>query len=220
MMKFLRLIFIIPLIISFCFVTNAYSAETDLDEDTLILAAALWGESKNDSAGMQVVANTIMNRKKYYEQQNGGQTVSIKSIVENTDQYASWKNGWDASSIIKQMAEYQGSDKAAWETCVNYAKQALNGTLADITDGAMSYYAKDDPTLPDWARTNPKITTIGNKLVIKEDSPGEIKGIISLAGAVSLVRKAIRLQAVRSNAAESIRFPVIFPPIQIPDTES
>ena len=172
MTKFSRFIFILPLIISL-FAFNASAAglqlPSDLDDDTLFLAATLWGEAKDDSAGMQVVANTILNRKKYYEQQsNGEKKLSIKDIISDTDQFASWKGkSWDTASIIKNMADYEGTDKAKWETCLNIAKQALSGKLVDITGGATGYYSKDAETVPEWARGNTNVETISDKVVVR-----------------------------------------------------
>ena len=172
MRKFLCLLFMIPLILGL-FTFKAYSVgvqlPSDLDDDTLFLAATLWSEAKNDSTGMQIVANTILNRKKYYEQQsNGEKRLSIKDIVSNTDQYASWKGkNWDSASIIKNMVEYDGADKAKWETCVNYAKRALAGELPDITGGATGYYSKGAETVPEWARGAKDVQTINDKVVVR-----------------------------------------------------
>ena len=87
MLKFLRVIYILPIILGFCLsnVSAAAPQQTsDLDDDTLFLAATLWGEARHDdSIGMQVVANTVLNRKKYYEQQSNGKTLSIKDIVSH-----------------------------------------------------------------------------------------------------------------------------------------
>lgn len=172
MYKFLRIIYILPVVfglISFQTQTADAQLTSDLDDDTIFLAATLWGEAKDDSTGMRVVANTIMNRKKYYEQQaQNGQKLSIKDIVSNTDQYASWKGkSWDASTIIKNMAEYDGADKEKWETCVNFAKLALAGKLPDITGGATGYYSKSAETVPEWARGTSNIDTINNQIVVR-----------------------------------------------------
>ena len=172
MLKFLRKIFILPLILSIFFTnisSKAAPLPSDLSDDVLFLAATMWGEAKDNSASnLQIVANTVMNRKKYYEQQNGGKPISIKQIVSNTDQFASWKGkNWDASDIIKNMSEYQGSDKEAWETCINYAKLALNNNLADLTDGATGYYSKSAPETPEWARGATNTTTFNNTVVVR-----------------------------------------------------
>ena len=183
MLKILRILFILPMILSFC-LSNALCAGTqmpsDLDDDTLFLAATLWGETKNnDSIGMQVVANTVLNRKKYYEQQaKNGQKLSIKDIVSNTEQYASWKDkNWDTSDIIKSMAEYQGTDKEKWSSCIRIAKLALKGALVDITGGATGYYVKDskDSKEPDWARGQKNITTINNHVVVRGMTMEDLK---------------------------------------------
>lgn len=142
--------------------------KSDLDDDTLFLAATIWGESQSYGVDMKVVANTVMNRKKYYEYQSGNdQPLSIKSIVSNTEQYASWKGkDWSATDIIKNIAEYQGSDKQKWETCVNIAKQALSNTLNDITGGATGYYHADTQ-IPEWARGSTSTTVIGSNVVVR-----------------------------------------------------
>ncbi len=172
MLKFLRVIYILPIILGFCLsnVSAAAPQQTsDLDDDTLFLAATLWGEARHDdSIGMQVVANTVLNRKKYYEQQSNGKTLSIKDIVSHTDQYASWKDkNWDSSDIINNMVQYQGPDKEKWESCVRIAKLALKGRLADITGGATNYYSKDAENIPDWARGEENTSTINNHVVVR-----------------------------------------------------
>lgn len=194
MLKFLRKIFILPLVLSVFFVgvsTNAAPLPSDLSDDVLFLAATMWGETKDDRASsMQIVANTIMNRKKYYEQQNGGNPISIKQIVSNTDQFASWKGkNWDASEIIKNMSEYQGSDKEAWETCINYAKLALNNKLPDLTDGATGYYSKSAQETPEWARGATNTTTFNDVVVVRgakmEDLVDSNNNVIAKGGTPS-----------------------------------
>ena len=179
MLKLMRILFILPMILGFCLtdarcqtMPSSDSSQTDskyysdLDDDTLFLAATLWGEARDDSVGMQVVANTVLNRKKYYEQSNSGKSISIRDIVSNTDQFASWKGkDWDTADIIKNMAEYQGADKEKWGTCVRIAKLALKGTLADITGGATAYYVKDEE-IPNWARGQTDVSTINNHVVV------------------------------------------------------
>ena len=194
MLKFLRKIFILPLVLSVFFVgvsTNAAPLPSDLSDDVLFLAATMWGETKdNNIESMQIVANTIMNRKKYYEQQNGGNPISIKQIVSNTDQFASWQGkNWDASEIIKNMSEYQGSDKEAWETCINYAKLALNNKLPDLTDGATGYYSKSAQETPEWARGATNTTTFNDTVVVRgakmEDLVDSNNNVIAKGGTSS-----------------------------------
>ena len=194
MLKFLRKIFILPLVLSLFIIgvsSKAAPLPSDLSDDVLFLAATMWGEAKdNNIDSMQIVANTIMNRKKYYEQQNGGNPISIKQIVSNTDQFASWKGkNWDASEIIKNMSEYQGSDKEAWETCINYAKLALNNKLPDLTDGATGYYSKSAQETPEWARGATNTTTFNDTVVVRgakmEDLVDSNNNVIAKGGTSS-----------------------------------
>ncbi len=180
MLKILRNILLLPAILAICLlysVKTATAVVSDLTDDELYLAATLWGEARGDSEGMQAIANTIMNRKKYYEsqQKEGSAPVSIKSIISDTNQYASWKGkSFDTSAIIKQMAEYQGSDKESWETCVNYAKLALSDSLGDTTFGATGYYSKNATEIPEWARGASSTSTIGNTVVVHGVKPEDI----------------------------------------------
>ena len=197
MLKVLHKIFILPLIISLCLVCTAVAAPattSDLDDDTLYLAATLWGEARNNSEGMKIVAATIMNRK--------NKTISIKSIVSDTDQYASWKGkSWDTSAIIKQIAEYQGDDKAAWETCVNYAKSALEGSLADITGGATGYYSKSAVEIPAWARGATNTSTFGDTVVVRGVKMSELSD--SSAGGASYQTTALPADKASADNAGS-----------------
>lgn len=188
-----------------CFAPTAIQAKSSslpsyLDEDTVLLAATLWGEMKDYNVDIRVVANTVMNRKKYYEKQNNGKA-SIREIVSNTDQYASWKTrNMNAEEIIREMSEYSGTDKPAWESCLNVANLALHGSLSDNTGGATGYYVSGGD-VPEWARGKTETETLNNVVLVRETNTDSSTDSGSSQSSSSFAKTESVLQASQDNSS-------------------
>ncbi len=160
-----------------------------IDEDVLYLAATLYGEARGESdAGLTVVANTIMNRYEFYSKKvKTGMVVRVKDVCLADKQYSFWNNkkSWSASQIIS----YTQKESNAWTRCLQFAQKAISGNLADITGGAMNYYAssgRNTISTPAWARGLSE-TQIGHHSVVRGVSMGSLKvnGVILAGGGKS-----------------------------------
>ncbi|MBQ8671609.1 MAG: cell wall hydrolase [Alphaproteobacteria bacterium] len=115
------------------------------------LARTIYGEARGEGIkGMQAVANVIMNRVKA----GGWYGASVKDVVLKPYQFSCWNT--DDPNRAKIIA----ATPAQLATELNIAKQAIAGTLQDITGGATHYHAKS--VMPYWAASMTKTVTIGN----------------------------------------------------------
>jgi spore germination cell wall hydrolase CwlJ-like protein len=127
----------------------------DLD----VLARTLWGEARGQGyAGMQAVANVIMNRVKSKSWPN-----SAADVCQQRYQFSAW-NPSDAN--LHKMLNVDSSDQN-FRAAMEIAEKALIGTLPDITGGADHYLNVAETmrirrgSLPGWADLNRKTADIG-----------------------------------------------------------
>lgn len=140
------------------------------EEEIYFLAETLWGEARGEKlVGMEVVANTIMNRQKYYQKRSGGKEITVKDVVQAYKQYSYWNDkNWNLD-YIKSLGQKR-SKSEAWRQCMDVATRAVTGVLKDNTGGALHYYATwmdDKGDTPAWARNVQGTTVIGHHRVVK-----------------------------------------------------
>lgn len=140
------------------------------EEEIYFLAETLWGEARGERVvGMEVVANTIMNRQKYYQKRSSGKEITVKDVVLAYKQYSYWNDkNWNLD-YIKSLGQKR-SKSEAWRQCMDVATRAVTGMLRDNTGGAMHYYATwmdDKGVTPAWARNVQGTTVIGHHRVVR-----------------------------------------------------
>ncbi|WP_420333490.1 cell wall hydrolase [Roseibium sp.] len=128
-------------------------------KDLITLARTIYGEARGlDGEGRQAVANVMMNRfgKKYR-----GKT-TVADVCLDPFQFSCWNH--DDPNRPKIIAIEAGAN-TAFDECLEVARQALAGSLADLTQGALHYYShKAMPSPPHWVKNSPeaKVTLKGD----------------------------------------------------------
>ena len=121
--------------------------------DQFMLALTAWRENRGGGyAGMQSVANVIVNRARH----------------RGTSPYLECVRPWQFSSITAkgdpQLGMFPSESDPTWVTAQSIAQAAANDSLEDITEGATSYYALSMTTPPYWAASmTPTVTIEGQK---------------------------------------------------------
>ena len=124
-------------------ITNAY-----------ILAATLWGEAADQGEeGQQAVMNVIMNRAK------GSFTNAVK-IALMPKQFSMWNGVTNPVATALENADVWRRDKK-FQKCFQVVDQAFQGTLPDITGGAIFYFNPNKAN-PSWAKRLVHTATIGD----------------------------------------------------------
>lgn len=126
----------------------------NMDQD--ILARTIWGEARGQGyAGMQAVANVIMNRVRTVQKfpayaKRWGKGVS--GVCKHPYQFSAW-NVNDPNRA--KMLAVTTAD-ANFRTALAIAEKAIAGTLPDLTGGATYYHTT--AIRPDWVKSsgNPK----------------------------------------------------------------
>ena len=120
-----------------------------------VLARTIWGEARGDgAAGMSAVADVILNRLAISEEHAerhpsyppywwGGDLISI---CLKPAQFDCW-NSEDPNRTA--LEEVDDSDPTFVEA-LSIARQAIEGTLLDSTEGATSYKASWEGWPPSW----------------------------------------------------------------------
>lgn len=99
-------------------------------QDQVILAITVWRENRGGGLpGMQSVANVILNR----------------AAKRGTTAYAECTRAKQFSSMTapgdRELTLWPSDGDPQWAQALDLAQQASAGALADITEGAIDYYA-------------------------------------------------------------------------------
>ncbi len=111
------------------------------------LALCAWKENRGGGIpGMTSVINVVMNR-------CAMSGASPYAEVYRPLQFSSMSYQHDPELLIQPK-----EDDPSWEQAQDLAASAAQGKLADITGGAMFYFALSIPVRPKWAAT--KVPTV------------------------------------------------------------
>ena len=142
-------------------VTKVKVNRTDLD----VLARTMWGEARNEGrAGMQAVANVVMNRVNSRRFPN-----TAAKVCKQPWQFSVWNKG---DPNLEKMKRVTISD-SRFKLALEIAEKALSGNLRDITGGADHYlniaFTNEirGGSLPHWVNLDKKTTDIGRHTFLK-----------------------------------------------------
>ena len=132
--------------------------EAPRSEAVDVLARTAWGEARGDgTTGMHGVCNVVMNCLAYARGRGGywwGN--SVKEICLKDYQFSAW-NANDPNRGKMQSVTVQD---AAFADAVRLARQAVNGNLPDITNGATHYHT--DAVRPSWSGQGEVAALVGS----------------------------------------------------------
>lgn len=133
---------------------TAFRKELEVD----VLARTLWGEARGESsAGMQAVANVVINRLAVSECHDGywwGDT--IIQICQKPYQFSCWNK--DDPNLTSILSIDESADMY-FATAKRLARRAVYAVLPDITNGATHYHAAG--ITPSWAIREKPVCVIG-----------------------------------------------------------
>lgn len=138
-----------------------YSGYVDnYDLDTM--ARTIWGEARNEGyAGMQAVANVIMNR--YAKAQTNSAKARQFGATPSAICKKPWQfSVWNASDPNLEKILNVTETNREFRTALDIARLALLGQLPDITGGADHYHA--NYVAPSWVSAGVKTETIKNHI--------------------------------------------------------
>ena len=130
--------------------------KNDLD----VMARTIWGEARNEGyAGMQAVANVIMNRYSLAQRSNAyarqfGSTPA--EICKKPWQFSVWNAG---DPNLEKIINVTDANRE-FRTAKSIAELALRGQLADVTGGADHYHAHY--VAPNWSQGENPTAVIKN----------------------------------------------------------
>ncbi|MBI1326040.1 MAG: cell wall hydrolase [Alphaproteobacteria bacterium] len=125
-----------------------------------VLARTLWGEARGEgTAGMQAVANVILNRAEISKRLKGywwGNT--LIEVCQKPRQFSCWNK--EDANYTKVLSVTEKDIYFA--TALRIAKRAVASVLPDITKGATHYHAAS--ITPYWARGVTPCAKLGRHL--------------------------------------------------------
>ncbi len=124
--------------------------------DRFMIALTAWRENRGgQTPGMQSVVNVICNR----------------AAKRNSSPYAECVRPWQFSSITAthdpQLTNWPSVTDAQYIAALELVEQQAAGTLADLTNGATSYYAASLIPAPAWAKTMTQTVRISGQIFFK-----------------------------------------------------
>lgn len=124
-----------------------------------ILARTICGENRGGGAkGMTSVACVILNRAANPRWWGN----DITSVCLAREQFSCWNEGDPNRAFIQNLT----SQDQSFLVALGIADDAVNGRLADITNGADSYYAAGSP-VPSWAAGQTPTAEIAGQLFFR-----------------------------------------------------
>lgn len=123
---------------------------TEQNSSEWVMAQTLWGEARGEPlAGKVAVANVIMTRFKNpcWWSRNRGDGIpddTIEAVCKDPWQFSCWNKDDPNRSKIEALT----TADSAFRECLTVAQLAIEGLLADKTDGATHYH--HEAIMPSW----------------------------------------------------------------------
>jgi hypothetical protein len=138
-----------------------------MDREVDVLARTLYGEARGEGrAGMEAVANVIMNRVRHPSWWGN----SVESVCKAPWQFSCWNKGDPNRAKIERVTDVDQQFAMALQV----ARAAVTDKLADRTQGADHYYAHAGVT-PKWASPEKVTTVIGNHTFLRLTIPAPVE---------------------------------------------
>ena len=141
---------------------NAAALYTEMEID--VMARTLWGEARGEGmAGMQAVANVILNRVAISRRLGGywwGN--SVLQVCHKPYQFSCWnKTDPNYQKLISV-----DKDDMHFATALRVAHRAMLGFLKDETNGATHYHARSiaPADIPNWASGKRPSAVVGRHI--------------------------------------------------------
>lgn len=132
-----------------------YDAMPEADASVDVVARTIWGEARGEGdTGMQAVACVIANR----VAAPGWWGSGWQGVCQARYQFSCWNS--NDPNLVK-LAMVDASDPA-FAAALDIAAAAVNGSLADITNGATNYHTT--AIHPSWADDLTVTARIGNHI--------------------------------------------------------
>lgn len=128
-----------------------------------VLARTMYGEARGEgSAGMEAVANVIVNRVRIAEAKGGyWWGGNIIQVCQKPYQFSCWNR----SDPNFQTLQAVDKSNVYFATALRIAARACAGVLKDMTGGATHYHAAG--IMPYWAKGEKPSATIGHHIFYK-----------------------------------------------------
>lgn len=126
----------------------------NLSDPIDVLARTVFGEARNQGAlGMHAVASVVLNRVAHPTWWGK----DIISVCLDREQFDCW-NADDPNLLIIQDVTI---DDPVFLTASEISRQAVAGTLPDVTNGATTYKRTDEPWPASWGPEVQPLVSIG-----------------------------------------------------------
>lgn len=124
------------------------------------LARTIWGEARGEPVqGQEAVANVVMNRVRKRRKRWG---LTVEAVCRMPKQFSCWNpGGANYPKLIKV-----DSSNASFGVCLDIARRAVNGELADRTGGSTHYHTRT--VAPEWSRGHSPAAAIGNHVFFND----------------------------------------------------
>jgi N-acetylmuramoyl-L-alanine amidase len=125
-------------------------------QDQVVGALTAWRENRGGlTPGMQSVLNVLQNR----------------AAARGTTIYEEAVRPWQFSSLTAkgdpELVLWPAEGDPQWQEALSLSAQAAAGSLGDITEGAISYYATSMATPPSWAATMTETVTVAGQIFFR-----------------------------------------------------
>lgn len=118
-----------------------------------VLARTIWGEARGEPMeGREAVASVVVNRARRRRKHFG---LTVEDVCRKPWQFSCW-NSNDPNR--RRLLEVSLAD-AVFRHCLDIARRAVSGTLADRTAGSTHYH--HEAIAPVWSRGHSPVTQIG-----------------------------------------------------------
>ena len=133
--------------------------------DEELLTACIWAETRGEpEKGQQGVCNVILNRVRK------GMATNLRAVILKPRQF-SWTTPSDPN--FEKIFTASSDAPQSWASALRIARDALAGTLADVSEDADHYLNVDATrkirggTLPDWVDLSKATVVIGSHTFLR-----------------------------------------------------
>ncbi len=128
-----------------------------------VLGRTIYGEARGESeAGMKAVACVFLNRIKHAQKKDGFWWGNdIFAVCQKPYQFSCWNKDDPNRDVILNVTKV----KPVFRQALEIARQAVDGTLKDITMGADHYHTRS--VKPNWSKGKRPCALIGSHVFFK-----------------------------------------------------